>query len=74
MVAWLALAPPVPPVVHGEEFIALLCKFLCKECVPPCVILLPMDEKNKCLRWRESRVPVCLNLDLLVALLHMEVI
>ena len=28
MVAGLALAPPVPPVVHGQELITLLCKFL----------------------------------------------
>ena len=74
MVAGLALAPPVPPVVHGQELITLLCKFLGKVCVPSSVILLPMDEKNEGLRWRERRVPVCLNLDLLLALLHMEVI
>ena len=74
MVAGLALAPPMPPVVHRQELVTLLRKFLGKVCVSPCVILLPMDEKNKGLRWRKRRVPVCLNLDLLLALLHMKVI
>jgi hypothetical protein len=71
--ARLPLAVSMPSLIHSQEVKPLARKFLRQVSIPSSVIMLPMDEKYKTF-LAGGRIPVSLNLDLLIAFHHVEVL
>jgi hypothetical protein len=70
----LTLTSTMSSLIHSKEIVAVFDKFLGQKGISACVILLTVNEKYNTFRRLSRRIPVSLNLYLLISFHHMKVV